>query len=64
MGEVVAWAHIGANSRQGSAGIEEWTAFGNKSTTWRKTLLDYAQSYAQQVKKDWQSFSADLNAKK
>lgn len=64
MGEVVAWAHIRANSRQGSAGIEEWTAFGNKSTTWRKTLLDYAQSYAQQVKKDWQSFSADLNAKK
>ncbi len=64
MAEVVAWAHIRSGGRQGSASIEEWIAFGNKRTDWAPAVLDYARSYAQQVTKDWQTFSLDLNARK
>ena len=62
MGEVAAWAHLRAGGRQGSATADEWIAFGNTASTWRSPLLDYAQTYAQQVIRDWQAFSADYRS--
>ncbi len=64
MGQVVAWAHIRAGGRQGSASADEWVAFGSDSKAWRPVLMDYAQTYAQQVLKDWQTFRADYKARK
>lgn len=57
MGEVVAWAHLRAGGRRGSAIGDEWVAFGAAAPTWRAPLLDYAQGYALQVVKDWQEFA-------
>jgi len=63
MGQVVAWAHIRSSARQGSATADEWIAFGNNAIAWRSALMDYAQTYAQQVSKDWQAFRADYTLK-
>ena len=57
MGEIVAWAHLRSGGRQGSATADEWIAFGARAGTWRAPLLDYAQTYAQQVTSDWRDFS-------
>jgi len=62
MGELVAWAHLRAGGRQGSATADEWIAFGATASAWRSPLLDYAQAYAQQVLRDWQDFSADYRS--
>jgi len=64
MGQVVAWAHIRASGRQGSASADEWIAFGSSGDAWRPALLEYARTYAQQVMKDWQSFNADFTSRK
>jgi len=58
MGELVAWAQLRSGGRQGSATADEWLAFGAAADSWRAPLLDYAQAYAQQVRQDWQDFSA------
>jgi uncharacterized protein (DUF2252 family) len=56
MGRLVAWSHLRSASWQGAASLDEWIAFGHTSA-WRQPLLDYAKSYAIQVKRDWQEFS-------
>jgi uncharacterized protein (DUF2252 family) len=56
MGRLVAWSHLRSASWQGAASLDAWIAFGHTST-WRQPLLDYAKSYALQVKQDWQVFS-------
>lgn len=62
MGELVAWAHLRAGGRQGSATADEWSDFGAQAGTWRSPLLDYALGYAPRVIADWQTFSADYRA--
>jgi uncharacterized protein (DUF2252 family) len=56
MGRLVAWSHLRSASWQGAASLDEWIAFGHTSA-WRQPLLEYARSYASQVKQDWQAFS-------
>jgi uncharacterized protein (DUF2252 family) len=56
MGRLVAWSHLRSASWQGAASLDEWIAFGHASA-WRQPMLDYAKSYAIQVKQDWQEFS-------
>lgn len=59
MGRLVAWSHLRGSGRQGSAIADEWIDFGH-SEEWRQPLLDYARSYAQQVRKDWKDFKECL----
>jgi uncharacterized protein (DUF2252 family) len=60
MGRLVAWSHLRGSGRQGSAIADEWIAFGQRNE-WRQPLLDYARSYARQVKKDWKEFAAGFD---
>jgi len=60
MGMLVASAHLRGSSWQGAATIDEWMAFGAR-TDWQTPLLDYAKTYAQQVKNDWQYFKDAFN---
>jgi uncharacterized protein (DUF2252 family) len=62
MGAVVAWAHLRSSGRQGSATADEWIAFGAEAARWRNELLDYAQSYANQVLEDWSHFAAAFSS--
>lgn len=55
LGQLVAWAHLRSAGRQGSAIADEWIAFGARQD-WHAPLLDYAQSYSQQVQEDWTIF--------
>jgi uncharacterized protein (DUF2252 family) len=59
MGEVVAWAHLRASGRQGSATADDWLGFAKRSAEWRRPLLAYAEIYARQVRKDWRAFAAE-----
>ena len=56
MGKLVAWSHLRGSGRQGSAIADEWIEFAQRDD-WRKPLLDYAQTYAIQVRKDWKEFT-------
>lgn len=62
MGQVVAWAHLRSGGRQGSANTDEWIAFGESASSWRTSLLAYAQTYAQKVIKDWQEFATEYKS--
>jgi uncharacterized protein (DUF2252 family) len=57
MGQAVAWAQLRSSGRQGASPIDALERF-SADDAWRKPLLDYAQSYAVQVEKDWRVFSA------
>ncbi len=57
MGEITAWAQLRSGGRQKSAIADELIAF-SQDADWRSPLLDYAQSYAQQVTEDYQEFCA------
>lgn len=55
LGQIVAWAELRSSGRQGSATADDLIAFG-RDTSWRESLLDYVQAYAQQVKADFDTF--------
>ncbi len=57
MGQCLAWAHLRATGRQGSASADELIDFG-ASHRWRDTVLDAAEEAAEQVRKDWKTFAA------
>lgn len=59
MAELAAWQHIRTGGWQGSAGVDQWQAFG-RLTAWRQPLLEYAQSYSRKVEADWLSFKSDI----
>jgi uncharacterized protein (DUF2252 family) len=59
MAELVAWQHIRNGGWQGSAIADQWQAFGGQQA-WKRPLLEYAQTYSQQVESDWRSFKADF----
>ncbi len=60
MGQVVAWGHLRGGGRQGSATADAWVDFGAR-TNWQKSILDFARSYQQQVRSDWQVFREALD---
>jgi uncharacterized protein (DUF2252 family) len=62
MGSIVAWAHLRSGGRQGSACADEWIHFAMSAADWRSELLDYAQTYRQQVIKDWKEYSTTFRA--
>jgi uncharacterized protein (DUF2252 family) len=55
MGTLVAWAHLRGASRHGAAGADELVSFGQQKD-WHRPLTDYAQDYAQTVRRDWKLF--------
>ncbi|MBS1917208.1 MAG: DUF2252 family protein [Bacteroidetes bacterium] len=58
MATLTASAQLRSSGRQGSANADELIAFG-QNTSWHQQLLDYAITYAAQVKKDYRSFLKD-----
>lgn len=62
MGQVVAWGHLRSGGRQGSANADDWIDFGRSAPSWRNSLLEYAQTYAQKVSQDWQVFADDYKS--
>ena len=56
MGEVIAWAQLRSASRDGSAGADEWVAFGH-SAAWVRPLIDYSRYYADVVYGYWREFA-------
>ncbi len=60
MAVLTASAQLRSAGRQGSAIADELIAFG-KDATWQKPLIEYAKSYAAQVKKDYRDFVNDYN---
>ena len=62
MGGIVAWAHLRAGGRQGSANADAWIAYGHSAGQWRAALLDYAQAYHAQVLADWQQYATAYRA--
>ena len=55
MAILTASAQLRSSGRQGSCIADDLIAFGGR-TDWQQPLIAYAQSYAQQVKKDYQTF--------
>ena len=56
MGEVVAWAQLRSACREGSAGADEWVAFGHRKD-WVRPLVDYSHYYADVVYGYWREFA-------
>jgi len=55
MALLTASSQLRSTGRQGSAIADKLIAFG-QSTLWQEKLLDYAEKYATQVKKDYQEY--------
>jgi hypothetical protein len=55
MAILTASAQLRSSGRQGSALADDLIAFG-ADTHWQKTVLDYAEAYSGQVKKDFDNF--------
>jgi len=55
LGDVVAWAHLRSSGRQGAAIADQLIEFASKSL-WENEVMEYAKTYSQQVKQDWQEF--------
>lgn len=56
MGNLVAWAHLRASGRAGTAIAEELETFA-RTTGWRDALLEYARWYQPQVEADAHHFA-------
>ena len=61
MGLLTASAQLRSAGRQGAALPDELIAFG-KDHHWQQGLLDYAATYAEQVKKDYQAYFKEYKA--
>ena len=56
LAEIVAWGQLRSSSRDGSATVDEWVAFGHDQT-WARAVADYARYYADVVHTSWQEFA-------
>ncbi len=56
MGRIVAWGQLRSSGWQGSASVDELTAFGHNVKAWRPALIELAESFAKQVEADWRAF--------
>ena len=59
MALLTASAQLRSSGRQGSAIADDLIAFG-KDVKWQESLINYASSYAKQVKKDFSNYSKDF----
>jgi uncharacterized protein (DUF2252 family) len=59
MGKLTAWAQLRSSCQQGSAATTELSAFAQEQP-WQSALLEYAQTYARQTEKDYQTFCKAL----
>ncbi len=59
MGQLTAWAQLRSSCQQGSATVAELSSFA-KEPPWQSALLEYAQIYARQTQKDYQTFCKAL----
>lgn len=55
LGEIVAWGHLRASGRKGSATIDALSEFAERKD-WRKELVRFAVASARQNRRDWQRF--------
>jgi len=55
MGHVTAWAQLRSSGRQGSATADDLIAFAGASS-WKRRLIDYGQTYAARVQRDYKQF--------
>lgn len=55
LGYLVAWSQLRSGGRDGSAIIDELIAFANERR-WRKSVLAYAEKYADTAWRDWKAF--------
>jgi uncharacterized protein (DUF2252 family) len=58
MAILTASAQLRSSGRQGSAAADELISFG-EDNSWHQILFDYAANYANQVKKDYQTYMKD-----
>ena len=56
MGRLAAWSHLRGAARQGSASPDELIAWAGQRSHWLPELVSFADSYAQQVVRDWAEF--------
>ncbi|HWD87829.1 MAG TPA: DUF2252 family protein [Mucilaginibacter sp.] len=63
MAILAASAQLRATGRQGSSIADELIRFG-QNNTWHDALLDYAEKYAQQVKRDYTQYLTDYESGK
>ncbi len=59
MALLTASAQLRSGGRQGSACADELISFGKKYKKWSSQIVDYSDSYLQQVKKDFKIFRED-----
>jgi hypothetical protein len=62
MGEIVAWDQLRSSGRDGSAIADELIDFGEQDK-WRGNLIEAARHCADQVLKDWQTYTAAYDDK-
>jgi uncharacterized protein (DUF2252 family) len=55
MGKLTAWAQLRSSGRDGSATLNDLTAFAGTGT-WRRGLVDYARAYSLKVEGDYKEF--------
>ena len=55
LGFLVAWSELRSSGRNGSATIDELTAFGTKRK-WRKEVLEWSEEYGAIAERDWKRF--------
>jgi hypothetical protein len=56
MGSAVAWGHLRAGGREGSAIADELIAFGAKSR-WKNKIAQIAEHCADQARRDWLAYA-------
>jgi uncharacterized protein (DUF2252 family) len=61
MGGVTAWAHLRSSGRQGASVADSFIEFA-KQSSWRRRVLEYAEHYGTQVRREWRSFCKAINA--
>jgi uncharacterized protein (DUF2252 family) len=60
MGQLTAWAQLRSGHQRGSAAPAELSSFAREQL-WQNALLEYAQTYARQTQKDYQTFCQALD---
>ncbi len=61
MGQLTAWAQLRSSHQQGSVSAAKLLTFAKEQKGQKETLLEYAQAYARQTEKDYQTFCNALD---
>jgi uncharacterized protein (DUF2252 family) len=57
MGKLTAWAQLRSSGRDGSATLDDLTAFA-ATDTWRRPLVEYGRAYSVKAERDYEEFLA------